>query len=211
MMHNLIALWFGWIRDWGYAGVAAAMAAESSIIPLPSEVVIPPAAYWAAQGKMSLTGVIVAGTVGSWVGASVMYWLSRWLGRPLVLRYGRFVLISPEKLLQAEVFLARFETGGVFFSRLLPVIRHLIGIPAGIVRMPFLPYSLMTIIGSATWCTVLAFFGQNVLGAEPNLIADPDAMVHALKAKLWVVVGAVLILLVAYVGVVLMTRRKDPP
>src|SRR5262245_37788270 len=159
MLHELIATWFEWVRDGGYLGVALLMAMESSILPVPSEIVIPPAAYWASQGKMTLFGVVLAGTVGSYVGAMVMYAVSRWLGRPLVLRWGRYVRITPEKLERTERFLARYELGGVFFARLLPVVRHLIGIPAGIVRMPIGPYSLTTIAGSAIWCAVLAWFG----------------------------------------------------
>ena len=121
------------------------MAMESSIVPLPSEFVIPPAAYLAhAHGKMSLTGIVVAGTIGSWVGATVMYWASRLLGRPLLMRYGRYVLITPEKIEQAEAWASHYGTMGVFISRLLPVIRHLIGIPAGIVRLNFWWYSLAT-------------------------------------------------------------------
>lgn len=208
MLHNLIVLWFGWIQEWGYPGVVLSMAAESSIIPLPSEVVIPPAAYWAAQGKMSFWGVILAGTAGSYIGATAMYWASRWLGRPLVLRYGKYVMVSPEKLEQAENFLARFHTGGVFFARLLPVVRHLIGIPAGIVRTPFGVYSAVTILGSGIWCYVLALFGEKVLGAHPDLLANPDNMVHALKGELKPIVIGIVALAVAYVGVMFATRKK---
>src|ERR1700733_4419660 len=146
-MHELITTWFGWVRDWHYLGVFLLMAMESSILPVPSELVIPPAAYWASQGEMSIAGVVIAGTAGSYFGAMVMYVASRVLGRPLVLRYGRYILVSPAKLEQAERFLARYETGGVFFARLLPVIRHLIGIPAGIVRMSPGPSSGGTIVG----------------------------------------------------------------
>jgi membrane protein DedA with SNARE-associated domain len=172
--------------------------------------VIPPAAYWASQGKMTMAGVVLAGTAGSYVGAMVMYVASRVLGRPLVLRYGKFVMISPAKLEQAERFLVRYETGGVFFARLLPVIRHLIGIPAGIVRMKPGPYSLMTLLGSAVWCTVLAVFGQQVLGEEPQLMNDPDALIHALKHKSLTVVVAVAVLTVLYIAVVRMTRKPEP-
>jgi membrane protein DedA with SNARE-associated domain len=147
-MHDLIAIWFQWVRDWGYFGVLLLMAMESSVLPVPSEVVIPPAAYWASQGRMTIAGVILAGTLGSYIGAAVMYSASRWLGRPLVLKWGRLVGITPEKLERSERFLERYELGGIFFARLLPVIRHLIGIPAGIVEMRFLPYSVMTLIGS---------------------------------------------------------------
>lgn len=210
-MHQLIATWFGWVRDWHYLGVFLLMAMESSVLPVPSELVIPPAAYWASQGEMSMPGVVLAGTAGSYFGAIVMYVASRLLGRPLVLRYGKFILISPAKLERAERFLVRYETGGVFFARLLPVIRHLIGIPAGIVRMKPLPYSIMTIIGSAVWCTVLAVFGEQVLGAEPQLMNDPDALVRALKHKSMTVVVAVVILTVLYIAVVRMTRKEEPP
>ena len=165
-MHAWIVIWFGLVRDWGYPGIVLLMAMESSVIPLPSEVVIPPAAYWAAQGKYSFWGVILAGTVGSYLGAAVMYWASRWIGRPLVVRYGKYFFIPESKLLRAERWLARYEAGGIFFARLLPVVRHLIGIPAGIVRMNFKTYSLMTIAGSALWCSVLAWFGAEVIGDQ---------------------------------------------
>lgn len=207
-MHELIVTWFEWVRDWGYFGVLLLMAMESSILPVPSELVIPPAAFWASKGEhgMSLAGVVLAGTIGSYIGASVMYWVSRWLGRPLVLKYGRFVRITPEKLERSERFLERYEKGGVFFARLLPVVRHLIGIPAGIVRMRFLPYSIWTIVGSALWCAVLAWFGQKVL--DERMLEDPEAMSHAIKSNmLWIVAGIV-VLAILYFGMLRMTGRK---
>jgi membrane protein DedA with SNARE-associated domain len=136
------------------------MAMESSILPVPSEFVIPPAAYLAhAHGRFSLAGIVLAGTFGSWVGASVMYWASYLLGRPLLMRYGRYVMITPEKIVRAEHWASHYGMVGVFISRLLPVIRHLIGIPAGVVRMHFGWYSLATVVGSALWCTVLVWVG----------------------------------------------------
>ena len=210
MTHDLIATWFTWVRDGGYLGVVLLMAMESSILPVPSELVIPPAAYWASQGRMTYTGVVIAGTLGSFLGAMVMYAASRWLGRPLVLRWGRYVRITPEKLERAERFLARYETGGVFFARLLPVVRHLIGIPAGIVRMPIVPYSIATITGSALWCGVLAWFGQEVLGSEPRLIEDPEALVAVLKTRSLTIAAGVLVLVVMYVAVVRMTGKRAP-
>lgn len=208
-LHELLVTWFSWVRDWGYLGVFVLMAAESSILPVPSEIVIPPAAYWATQGRMTMTGVILAGTLGSYFGSMVMYIVSRRFGRPFLMRYGRCVFVSPEKLERAERFLERYENGGVFFARLLPVVRHLIGIPAGIVRMRILPYSIATIAGSFVWCTVLAFFGREVLGNEPKLIEDPDAMVRALKDKSWPIVIGVVVLLVLYVLVVRLTDKRS--
>jgi membrane protein DedA with SNARE-associated domain len=145
----------------GYWLVALLMAFESSVFPLPSELVIPPAALLAYQQRQmpGVIGVILAGAVGSWVGATIMYWGSRLAGRPLVMRYGRFVRISPEKVAAAESWAAHYGSFGIFFSRLLPVVRHLIGIPAGIVRMDFRFYSLYTFVGSMAWCSVLAWVG----------------------------------------------------
>ncbi|MBI5384313.1 MAG: DedA family protein [Verrucomicrobia bacterium] len=142
------------------------MAIESSIFPLPSEVVIPPAAHIAhTTGKFSMVWIVVAGTVGSWVGAAVMYWVSRLAGRPFVLRYGKYFFIPPAKVEGAERWAARFGPFGIFAARLLPVVRHLIGIPAGIVRMDFWLYSLYTLAGSALWCAVLCWLGVKV-GAD---------------------------------------------
>ena len=173
-MHDLLAPLLAWYLDkldqGGYLLIGLLMAMESSIIPLPSEFVIPPAAYLArANGTFSLTGIVVAGTVGSWVGASVMYWASRLLGRPLLMRYGRYVMITPEKIERAEAWASHYGTMGVFISRLLPVIRHLIGIPAGVVRLNFAWYSLATVAGSALWCTVLVWLGVTA-GQDEELL-----------------------------------------
>lgn len=120
MLHQLINVWFSWVQDWGYLGIIILMAMESSIFPVPSEVVMPPAAFLAAQGKLNLWGVILAGTFGSWLGSAITYGFSRWLGRPFVLRFGKYFFIKPEKLERAEVFMHRYEAGGIFFARLLP-------------------------------------------------------------------------------------------
>jgi membrane protein DedA with SNARE-associated domain len=207
-MHDLIVTWFSWVRDFGYIGVLVLMAAESSILPVPSEIVIPPAAYWATQGRMSLVGVVIAGTVGSLIGAMIMYFVSRRFGRPFILKHGKWFFVSAEKLERAERFLVRYETGGVFFARLLPVVRHLIGIPAGIVRMRVVPYAIATAVGSAIWCTVLAWFGQEVLGSEPKLLEDPEAMIRALKAKSLPIIGGVVVLLALYILVVRLTDKR---
>jgi membrane protein DedA with SNARE-associated domain len=160
LVKSFLDWYLGALDAGGYPLVAFLMALESSVVPLPSEVVIPPAAYIAhTRGTMSLGGIIVAGTLGSWVGATIMYWAARLLGRPLLMRYGRYVLVTPEKIEQAETWSARFGTVGIFISRLLPVIRHLIGIPAGIVRMDYLRFSLATLVGSALWCAVLVWVG----------------------------------------------------
>src|SRR5213080_428469 len=182
-MHHLLETWFGWVLTGGYTGIIVLMAMESSIFPVPSEVVIPPAAFLAAQGKLSFTGVVLAGVLGSYLGSALSYWASRLIGRPLIVKYGRFVFLTPKKLERAEHWLARYEAGGIFFARLLPVVRHLISIPAGIVRMNFGLFSLMTITGSALWCWILAYLGDKAYRLEPELLTNPDALVRFIHGQ----------------------------
>jgi len=167
----LIAWYAGALKTGGYLVVALMMAIESSIFPLPSEVVIPPAAHWSHTGQIpiTLTGIIIAGAIGSWLGATLMYWAARLGGRPLLLRYGRFVLISPAKIEGAERWAAHYGSVGIFISRLLPVVRHLIGIPAGIVRMSYKTFSLYTVLGSGIWCGVLCYVGIK-MGEDEKLM-----------------------------------------
>ncbi len=206
-MNHWVSLWFQWVHDWGYAGIVLLMAMESSVVPIPSEIVIPPAAYWATQGRYSFGGVVLAGTVGSYLGAAATYWVARWLGRPLLVRYGTYVFCPEDKLLRAERWLARYEAGGVLFARLVPVVRHLIGIPAGLVRMPFGLYSLMTIVGAGLWCWVLAWFGGDLLGSQPDLIQNPQGLVQAMKQRSYLVGGFALLLCALYVLVMRLTAK----
>jgi membrane protein DedA with SNARE-associated domain len=182
-MHHLLETWFHWVLTGGYVGIIVLMAMESSIFPVPSEIVIPPAAFLAAQGKLSFTGVVLAGVLGSYLGSAITYWASRLIGRPLIVQYGRFVLVTPKKLEQAEQWLARYEAGGVFFARLLPVVRHLISIPAGIVRMNFGLFSFVTTAGSALWCWILAYLGDKAYRLEPELLTSPDALVRFIHGQ----------------------------
>ena len=202
-------VWFGWVRDGGYLGIVILMAMESSIFPVPSEIVIPPAAFWASQGKMNFWGVVLAGTIGSWIGAAITYWVARWVGRPLLVKYGRYVMIGEEKLVRSERWLARYEAGGIFFARLLPVVRHLISIPAGIIRMRFGVFSLMTIVGSALWCWCLAWFGRKVIGEHPQLMDDPEQLAHFMKAQSIWFVGFAVLICALYFLVMKLTARKD--
>jgi len=206
-MHHLLEIWFSWVLSGGYIGIMVLMAMESSIFPVPSEVVIPPAAFLAAQGKLSFIGVVLAGTLGSYLGAAITYWVSRWVGRPLILRYGQFVFINPKKLERAEHWLSRYEFGGVFFARLLPVMRHLISIPAGIVRMNFKVFSVVTIAGSAIWCWILACLGAKAYHIEPELLENPDAMVRFIRGQS----GGILLVVTAFAVLYMLTVRLMKP
>ncbi len=168
----IISWYMATLATGGYWLIALLMAIESSVLPLPSEVVIPPAAHLAYTGqiKLSLVGIVLAGTGGSWLGATAMYWAARLAGRPLVLRYGRYIFISPQKVEGAERWAAHYGSMGIFISRLLPVVRHLIGIPAGIVRMDYLKFSIYTLLGSGIWCSVLCWLGIK-MGQDEKLMA----------------------------------------
>jgi membrane protein DedA with SNARE-associated domain len=207
VFHSLFATWMQLSRDWGYAGVFVMMAIESTVFPLPSEVVVPPAAYWARQGHMSFWGVVLAATLGSWAGSSLSYLVARRLGRPLILKYGRYLFVPEKKWLLAEQWINRYSAGGIFFARLLPVVRHLVSLPAGAARMSFPLFTTMTLLGSALWSTVLAWFGAQVLGDRPDLLQDPDALIHVLKDKLVWFIGAAAVLFVLYLAVDLIGRR----
>jgi membrane protein DedA with SNARE-associated domain len=168
----LIEWYMNRLTSGGYSLIALLMAIESSLLPLPSEVVIPPAAHLAYTGKipLSIVGIVIAGTLGSWLGASLMYWAARLAGRPLFLRYGRLILVPPDKLDGAERWADHYGSMGIFISRLLPVVRHLIGIPAGIVKMDFRLFSLFTLLGSSMWCAVLCYVGIKM--GQDEQIAD---------------------------------------
>jgi membrane protein DedA with SNARE-associated domain len=181
---------------------------ESSIFPVPSEIVIPPAAFLAARGDLSFTGVILAGTLGSYLGSAITYWVARAVGRPVIQRFGKFFFVTSDKLERAEVWLERYEAGGVFFARLLPVIRHLISIPAGIVRMNFWMFSVVTIVGSALWCAVLAYLGDKAYRTQPDLISNPEGLVHLMKAQSHWIVLFVGVLAILYLLMLHLTAKR---
>jgi membrane protein DedA with SNARE-associated domain len=168
-MHDLINWLLNTLNATGYPGIFALMAMESSIIPLPSELVMPPAGYLAHQGQMNIWIAIIIGTIGSLVGSYANYFAAHWLGRPLVLKYGKYVWITEEKFAKVEKFFLNHGEISIFIGRLLPVIRHLISIPAGIAGMNHLRFSLYTLIGAGMWCTILAWIGY-FIGKEQALI-----------------------------------------
>lgn len=185
------------------------MALESSIVPVPSEIVMPPAAFWAAQGKMSFWGVVAAGTLGSVFGSVLSYGFARVVGHRFLQRYGKYILLSEEKLAQSEAWVQGNGIFGVFIARLLPVLRHLISYPAGVFRMRFWPFCAVTALGAGLWCWVLAAFGREVLGESPELLNSPEDMVRAMKAKLIWFVLAILGFGVLYVIMKIQTQKLN--
>ncbi len=154
---------------WGFFLIFFFMAVESSFIPFPSEVVMIPAGFLAARSGLSAGApvadaalAVVAGTAGSLAGAYVNYFLSHWLGSPFLERYGRFVLLPPDKLARAEEVFRQYGAGATFVCRLLPAIRQLISIPAGLSRMPLGSFTLWTGLGAGIWGLVLTLIGYSI-------------------------------------------------
>lgn len=191
-MHALVQWLLDTIGVLGYPGIFLLMAMESSIIPIPSELVMPPAGYLAFQGQMNIFVAILCGTMGSLVGAYANYYVSHYLGRPLIIKYGRYVLIPPEKFERVERFFLQHGEISTFIGRLLPVVRHLISIPAGLSGMNHVRFSLYTLLGAGLWCSILTGIGY-VIGEKQELI-----MQYAHQALVWVVLFS-FILIAAYV------------
>ena len=167
-MFNALFVWvLGVTEGMGYLGIIILMTIESSFLPLPSELVIPPAAYLASQGRMNLWLIIAAGVLGSVIGATVNYLISLSLGRLVIYkianhRLARFIFITPEKIARAEKYFLTNSKSATFYGRLIPVIRHLISIPAGFSRMPYGQFVLFTALGSFIWVSILALLGYFV-------------------------------------------------
>lgn len=146
----------------GYLGVALLMGIESACIPLPSEIIMPFAGYLVYSGRFNLILVATAGAIGCNLGSAVAYWIGAHGGRPLVERFGRFVLLDTHDLDRTTRFFERYGSITVFFARLLPVVRTFIALPAGIARMPQLRFHIYTFLGSWPWCFVLAYVGMRL-------------------------------------------------
>ncbi len=196
--HELLKVWFHFVEAQGYLGIFLLMALESSVVPLPSEIVMPPAAYWASQGRMDFWLVVVVGAAGSLFGSLVSYGVSRAVGAPIVNRYGKFVLLPQDKIAAAESWVREYGVSGIFFARLLPVVRHLVSIPAGILRMPVAAFSAATTVGAFVWCLTLAWFGKKIIGDEPKLLDSPEALMNVLKHKMHFVILGIVLLAAAY-------------
>jgi membrane protein DedA with SNARE-associated domain len=168
-MHALINWLVVTIGALGYPGIFLLMAMESSVIPIPSELVMPPAGYLAQQGQMHLAAAILCGTLGSLAGAYINYFAAHYLGRPLLLKYGKYVWITEEKFAKVEEYFKNHGEISTFIARLLPVVRHLISLPAGLAGMHHWKFSLYTLMGAGMWVTILTLIGY-FIGSERELI-----------------------------------------
>jgi membrane protein DedA with SNARE-associated domain len=208
-IHHLLLSWMQFVLDYGYLGVLVLMVFESTALPVPAEVVIPPAAFWAAQGKLNIWLVVLAATAGAWIGSALSYWIAIKLGRPLVEKFGRYVLFPPAKIAKADAWFKTYGGGGIFVARLLPGIRHLISIPAGLFEMDFRLFSLMTVLGAGLFNGALAWFGIKVIGDRPELMRDPDAMRQLLSDKSHWLIGFAVIVAALYALMTWMQKRAS--
>ncbi|MBI5741380.1 MAG: DedA family protein [Nitrospirae bacterium] len=187
-MHELIMWLVNTIGVFGYPGIFLLMAMESSVIPVPSELVMPPAGYLAQQGKMSIWIAIFWGTAGSLVGAYANYFASHYLGRPLLLKYGKYVGITESKFARVEKYFQDHGEISTFIGRLLPVVRHLISLPAGLAGMNHFKFTFYTLAGAGIWVTILTYIGY-FLGANQELI-----MKYSHQALIGVVIFSIVII-----------------
>jgi membrane protein DedA with SNARE-associated domain len=173
----------------GYPGIALLMAIESACIPLPSEIIMPFAGYLVSQGHFTLLGAATAGAVGCNLGSVVAYAAGQYGGRPIALKYGRYVLIDAHDIDKADSFFAKHGDWAVLIGRLLPVIRTFIAFPAGVARMPLLRFHMFTFIGSWPWCFALAWVGMK-LGEAWDSDPRVKAVMHSLDVVIVVAVLA---------------------
>lgn len=183
-------------RDMGYPGIVILMAMESSVLPVPSELVMPPAGYLAAKGEMNLVIAIACGVLGSVLGALANYGVALWLGRAVIRRAGRYLLISEKALDRAERFFDRHGEISTLLGRMLPVVRHLISIPAGIARMSLPRFVLFTGLGAFLWCTILATIGY-VLGQHEEILSNVEVQ-HYVSRALVYLIPALIVTVIVY-------------
>ncbi len=207
MIAQLAAWLVNTIGSLGYAGIFLLMGIESSVLPLPAELVMPPAGYLAYQGRMSVWIALACGTLGSMAGAYLNYWIASRLGRWVFVRYGRYVLLTERSLERTERFFQSHGEIATFVGRLFPVFRHLISIPAGIARMNLKRFFIYTGAGAAIWCSVLLAIGWLIgkLGeGQSREEMNRMATRYAHTAILWMVPLAAILV----AGYVVWHRRR---
>lgn len=181
------------VQGFGYGGIMLLMAVESSFIPFPSEVVMIPAGYLASKGEMNLLLVILSGLIGSMIGAYVNYFGALWIGRRFLDKYGRYFFISPAALEKMDLFFHRHGAISTFTGRLIPGVRQLISIPAGLGRMNLPLFSLYTALGAGIWGAILALIGY--------FIGDNEALIGKYLKEITMIAAAVVAVIIAlYIG-----------
>ena len=219
IIHTILSI----IESFGYIGIFIFMAIESSILPLPSEVVMIPAGYLVWEGKMNLFLAILAGTFGSLAGALCNYFIAIKIGRIFVIKYGKYFFMKEKSLIATEKFFNNHGEVSTFIGRLIPVVRHYISLPAGLAKMSLWRFSIFTLIGAFIWVSILTAFGfwlgDTFSGIDINEIADTfgrgeldetqQAIKHKMRIILFAVLGFVCVCVGLYLWVIRKYKRKD--
>ena len=190
----------GIVRAGGYPVVFALITLESTLVPIPSELVMPFAGFMAWKGEFSLPVILVINSVGAVVGSGICYWIGVVGGKPFLTNYGKYFLVRQHEIERTEAFFARHGKTTIFIARFLPVIRHVISVPAGIARMPLPGFFLQTFLGSTLWGGTLILLGYYVG-------ANWEALASTLK-RADHVIGAILVLALVALGIRFVVRRR---
>ena len=188
------------VVDMGYPGLFVLIALESTLVPIPSELVMPFAGYLAAKGEFNLYVVLVINSVGALVGSGLCYWIGAVGGKPFLLKYGKWVLIRRHDIEKTEKFFAQHGKATILIARFVPVIRHIISLPAGMARMKLVPFFVQTFIGSTIWGSFLIILGYE-LGARWDTVANKIK-------KFDLVIGVVVVVALVGLGVRFYLRRR---
>lgn len=176
------------VGSWGYLGIFVLMTLESALVPIPSEVTMPVGGLLAAEGKLSFIAVGVIGAVANLVGSLLAYWLGRAGGRSFLMKHGRRILIRPHDIERADVWFERYGDSAVFFSRLLPVVRTFISLPAGVARVPLLRFSVLTLAGCLPWAFALAGAGYALGDNWEQILPYTEPVTYAVGGLIAVIV-----------------------
>lgn len=190
------------VQQLGYEGLFVLIVLESTMVPVPSLLVMPFAGYLASQGTLSLPGILAINSAAAVTGSLLSYLLGAAGGKPLLVRYGKYVLVRAKDLERTEQYFARHGGKTIFIGRFLPVVRHLISIPAGIARMPLLNFAALTFLGATLWGGGLMVLGYE-LGSRWEAVAT-----KAKRVDLAIAVGVVLLILALSIRFVLRRRRE---
>jgi membrane protein DedA with SNARE-associated domain len=193
-----------WVQDivrvFGYPGIFALITLESTLVPIPSELVMPFAGFMASKGEFSLAVILVINSVAAMLGSGLSYWIGVVGGKPFLVKYGKYFLIRRHDIEKTEAFFARHGKKTIFIARFLPVIRHVISVPAGIARMPLPGFFLQTFLGATIWGGTLILLGYYVG-------ANWEAFARTLK-RVDLLIGAILVLALVALGIRFVVRRR---
>lgn len=190
----------GIVRDIGYPGVFLLIMLESTLVPIPSELVMPFAGFMASRGEFSLPVILVINSTAAMLGSGVCYWIGVVGGKPFLVNYGKYFLIREHDIARTEAFFARHGKKTILIARFLPVIRHVISVPAGIARMPLPGFFLQTFLGATIWGGTLILLGYYVG-------ANWEAFARTLK-RVDLLIGAILVLALVAMGIRFVVRRR---